>query len=89
MKLAELLIKAGKLTKKGLQEALLEQKRTNELLGQLLIRKGFLTQDDLADALAEQAGVGRVDLQGYRIERDAVRLIPLSFARKHKVLPLS
>ena len=89
MKLGEWLVKFGIQTKEELDEALVEQKRTNELLGQLLVRKGILTQDDLANALAGQAGLDRVDLHGCRIERDALRIIPASFAQKHKVLPLS
>lgn len=89
MKLGELLIKSGKLTKEQLLQALGEQRRTREHLGHLLVRLGFVSQKDIASALANQAGVTRIDLQAYQIDTAALELIPLSFARKHKILPLS
>lgn len=89
MKLGELLIKSGKLTKEQLLQALGEQRRTREHLGHLLVQRGFVSQKDIASALANQAGVTRIDLQAYQIDPAALELIPLPFARKHKILPLS
>jgi type IV pilus assembly protein PilB len=89
MKLGELLVKAGKVTKEQLHQALMEQRRTKEHLGQVLIRLGLISQEDIAYALAKQAGVRRVDLKTYPVDPAALQLIPLSFARKHKILPLS
>jgi len=90
MKLGEFLVSVGKLTEKQLHEALVEQRKTKEYyLGELLVRQGLLSAEDIAFALAEQAGVGRADLQTHPIDPVALQLIPLPFAQKHKILPLS
>jgi len=89
MKLGEFLVSVGKLTEEQLHEALVEQRRAREHLGYILVRLGFVSQKDVASALADQAGVTLIDLQTYQIDPAALELIPLSFARKHKILPLS
>lgn len=89
MNIGEVLVKSNKITKEQLHQALLEQRKTKEYLGKLLVRQGLLSQEDMASALAEQSGVRRADLQTHPIDPAALQLVPLPFAQKHKILPLS
>lgn len=52
--LGELLLKAGKITREQLNEALAEQRRSGERLGEVLVRKGLLSENELDVALAFQ-----------------------------------
>ncbi len=53
-RLGELLTQAGRITKKQLEFALTEQKRTGEKIGEILLRLEFLTGKDLNTALRFQ-----------------------------------
>lgn len=52
--LGDILIEMKKVDENELNQALEEQKKTNELLGQILVRKGLLTQSELVDILELQ-----------------------------------
>jgi hypothetical protein len=54
----ELLLKSGRITRKQLDEALAEQHRTAEKLGQILVRKSWLSEPELAALLTFQERLG-------------------------------
>jgi len=56
LKLGELLVKKGLISQDALEEALVEQERTGDLLGRILLAKG-LQEEELYRALAEQKGL--------------------------------
>ncbi|QER42612.1 secretion system protein E [Thermodesulfobacterium sp. TA1] len=86
--IGQLLKERGFITEDYIQFALLEQKATGEKLGEVLVRIGLVTDLEIAIALAEQSGLPFVDLSQLSPSKDALNLIPPSFARKHKVLPI-
>ena len=49
--LGELLLRAGKVTKEQLEEALADQKTTGEPLGKVLVRKAYLKEEDIMEVL--------------------------------------
>jgi hypothetical protein len=53
-RLGELLVRAGILSREGLDDALETQRRTLQRLGQVLIEKGLVSQDDLKEMTALQ-----------------------------------
>ena len=53
-KLGEILIQNGKATESGVNDALAEQKVTNEKIGVTLIEMGYIEEDDFTSAYAEQ-----------------------------------
>ena len=60
-KLGEVLIQNGKATESGVNEALAEQKVTNEKIGTILIEMGFIEEDDFTSAYADQLGYRKAD----------------------------
>ncbi|HGY09099.1 MAG TPA: type II/IV secretion system protein [Oceanithermus profundus] len=54
LRLGELLIQKGLLKKDELEQALVEQEKTGELLGRILVSKGWIEEAQLYEALAEQ-----------------------------------
>ncbi|WP_457637502.1 ATPase, T2SS/T4P/T4SS family [Oceanithermus sp.] len=57
MRLGELLLKKGAITKEDLERALAEQEQNGKLLGKILLNKGLISEEQLYEALAEQDGV--------------------------------
>ncbi len=89
--LGELLISKKLITAQQLQFALNEQKETKEPIGQILIRLGYVSDADMRAALSEQLGVSffSSDQLTPRGDQRLKNMIPLEFAREHKVLPIS
>jgi len=82
-------ILAGKLMpREQLEEAVAESEKAEQDLGELLVTKGLISSKELGRVLEKQLGVPYVDLTTYDIDKEVVLLLPGSFARNHKVLPL-
>ncbi|MBI5740133.1 MAG: type II/IV secretion system protein [Nitrospirae bacterium] len=88
MKLGDILIEKGLLTKDRLELALAHQKVTGSLLGETLIKLGFVSSAEIARTLAGQSGVPFIDLAEYNIAEDAIRLVPKEVAEKTGFIPL-
>jgi type IV pilus assembly protein PilB len=87
-RLGELLLDNGLLTPEQLDAALSEQKRQRKPLGQVLLSQGLVDEKALAGVLSEHFRVPQIDLARARVEKDALALIPESYARQHTILPL-
>ncbi|MEG1799093.1 MAG: type II secretion system protein GspE, partial [Synergistaceae bacterium] len=72
MRLGELLINAGAITKANLEAALGEQKVSQMRLGEVLIKNGYLTELHLAEALSEQLELPFVSLIKTRPQQEAL-----------------
>jgi len=88
LKIGEILLYSGKISKSQLIEALEEQKSTNKKLGEILLDKGWVDADDILQVLEMQLGFPKIDLAKYPINSDISKLLPESVMRKHKVLPI-
>ncbi|HET7487300.1 MAG TPA: ATPase, T2SS/T4P/T4SS family [Acidimicrobiales bacterium] len=88
LRLGELLLKDGLVTRPQLDAALAEQRRTGERLGRLLVAAGVLTEGQLLGVLAASLGVEAVDLEEQVPDFTAGRLLRESFARRHQALPI-
>ena len=86
--LGELLVEAGIITSKQLNDALEVQKHSKERLGKVLARLGYITMDLLADFLSKQHGTLTINPCVELIDEEATKLIPEDVARKYKVLPV-
>ncbi|HEY3208769.1 MAG TPA: ATPase, T2SS/T4P/T4SS family [Actinomycetota bacterium] len=87
-KLGEILVEEGLITAEQLERALLEQSRTDQLLGRILIDLKMVKESDLMAALAKQIGFRFVDLNDYTIDGSAAGLIPEQVARRYRALPI-
>ena len=87
--LGEVLIDEGILVPQQLELGLQEQKRTGELLGNVLLRLGMVTRKDLSKAMAYTSDLPFVDLKQTHIDPDAIKQVPITLAKKYKLLPFS
>jgi type IV pilus assembly protein PilB len=87
-KLGEILVEEGLITAEQLERALLEQSRTDQLLGRILIDLKMVKESDLMAALAKQIGFRFVDLTDFTIDGSAAMLIPEQVARRYRALPI-
>src|SRR6266508_5023679 len=87
-KLGEILVEEGLITAEQLERALLEQSRTDQLLGRILIDMKMVKEADLMAALAKQIGFTFVDLSDYPIDPTAASLISEQVARRYRAVPI-
>jgi type IV pilus assembly protein PilB len=87
-KLGEILVEEGLITAEQLERALVEQSRTDQLLGRILIDLKMVKESDLMAALAKQIGFRFVDLADFTIDGSAAGLIPEQVARRYRALPI-
>ncbi|MGC8723831.1 MAG: type IV-A pilus assembly ATPase PilB [Acidobacteriota bacterium] len=87
-RLGEMLIKAGLITQKQLQEALQLQKTNGGKLGYNLVRLGFAKEEDITSLLSEQYGVPAIHLEHFEIDESILKHIPSDVAQKYLVIPI-
>lgn len=86
--LGQRLVANSTITAAQLQAALEEQRASGGLLGDVLLKLSLISEDGLSKGLAQEAGVPFMVIDGMRLDRSAVALVPEPFARKHLVAPL-
>jgi len=69
--------------------ALKEQLATKERVGDVLLRLGLVTQTELAQAIAKQSRVDFVELRNYTPPKEALKSLPLQFAKDNSLLPIA
>jgi type IV pilus assembly protein PilB len=88
MRIGELLVMNGLISKEQLNDALEEQRLRPAKLGEILVTKGFIHEGQLVEALEFQLGVPVVKLSETAFDPSTVHLIPDSVALKHRILPV-
>lgn len=88
LKLGELLLYSGKITKEQLNKALKEQDRSNEKIGEILVNKGYVSKKDIIEVLEFQLGIPHVDLNKYIIKPEVVLQIPENIARRYDLIAI-
>ena len=88
MRIGDLLIREGLITKEQLDQALLEQKQNGTRIGYNLVKLGFVPEIELTKCLAKQFKMPAVDLSKFNVDPKIAKLIPGELALKHLVLPL-
>ncbi|MEC5399998.1 GspE/PulE family protein [Uliginosibacterium sp. H1] len=86
--LGQLLISQGLISDDQLRIALHEQAHTNLPLGKLLVQLGFLSEATLRDALSQSLDKQSVDLGHAIADPEALALVPMEVAKRHRLLPL-
>jgi type IV pilus assembly protein PilB len=87
-RLGELFLEHGLLTAEQLESALAEQRQQRRPLGQVLLARGLVDEKALAGVLSLHFNVPQIDFTRARIEKEALELIPESYAREHTILPI-
>ena len=89
LRLGELLVQQGLITRDQLRIALTEQKVQNMPIGRLLVRLGFVTEAVIRDIMARTIGQESIDLSQALVDAEALKLVPQEFARLHRLLPIA
>lgn len=90
VRIGEALTSLGLITSAQLDAAIAQQRQVKGVpLGQLLVQAGHVTQGDLRVALARKMGYPIVDVAGFPVQLDALRLVPVATALKLHVVPLA
>jgi len=92
LKLGELLIKEGLITKADLDKAFASQKQDGGRLGEVIVKLGIIKEEDIVRLLAKQLGIPYCSLGTGMLKPAADQklesFIPHDFAYKNFVLPL-
>lgn len=83
----ELLISAGVVTEQEVEYAL-KNKLEGEKIGDTLIRLEFTNESKVLDALEEATGLQRINLREVNIQKEATQMIPETYARSKKLIPI-
>lgn len=87
--LGQILVDAGLISKKDLEEGLASLERApGKRLGDLLVETGRLTTTELHEALARQFDLPFVDLRKFEVDPSVLTVIPAALARKYNFMPL-
>ncbi len=89
LRLGELLVQQGLITKDQLAIVLAEQRNSNIPLGRLMVRLGFVTETAIRDIMARTVGQESIDLAQVIADSEALSLVPEDFARRNHLLPIA
>jgi general secretion pathway protein E len=88
--LSHILLEQTSLTEAQLQEGLLVQREKGLKLGEALIQMRFLKQEDILKAVSTQLGIPyRNHIDPEAITSETVEHVPINFAKKNELIPLS
>jgi len=88
LKLGELLVETGLITKDDLTRALEQQQTDPRRLGELLVDGGALTESQVTQVLSQQLSVPWVSLQHIDFSRQLLNLVPKEIAEKYGIVPI-
>jgi type IV pilus assembly protein PilB len=86
----QILLDWGLVTTAQLDAAVEAQKGlpSQEALGDTLVNMGIITERDKLRCMAEQWGCRFVDVEGYELNPDVVKLLSQEIARRYKAIPI-
>ena len=87
-RLGELLRDEGLVNDEQIEEALGEQRKSGELLGEVLVRLGYVTEADIAQTIVTQFGLPYIAIKQYFLSEDVIKLFPERLMRQYQFIPL-
>jgi type IV pilus assembly protein PilB len=88
VRIGDLLVREGLITREQLDQALVEQRNSGMRLGYCLVKLGLVQETEITKALARQYRMPAVDLSRFEVDPKIIKLVPADVAVKHMVLPL-
>ncbi len=88
-RLGQLLMRAGIITDKQLNDALEVHRATGSPLGRVLVDLGYATQGAILSVMAKQIGIEYIDFSERRPEAIAVSVVPKELAQRYTLMPVS
>lgn len=87
-RLGQLLMRAGIITDRQLNDALEVHKATGSPLGRVLVDLGYATQGAILSVMARQIGIPYIDFAESKPAPDAVALVPKDLASRYVLMPV-
>ena len=87
-RLGELLVRKGLITSDQLSAALVESRRSGDVVGRVLIRQGAVYESELARVLAEQWAIPYVNLALIGVDRSCLALMSQELGRRCAAVPV-
>ncbi len=88
IRLGDLLVQNNLINDEQLKTALSEQRQSGRKLGATLIALNMVTEDQLLDLLSTHLNVPLIKIDDYRVNPEAVKLLPEIQARRYRALVL-
>jgi MSHA biogenesis protein MshE len=89
IRLGDLLVQNGIITQVQLDQALANQKATGRKLGRTLVELGFIPEHNLLEFLSRQLQIPFLNIRQYKVDPEAVKLLPEAQARRFRAIVLS
>ncbi len=88
-RLGQLLMRAGIITEKQLNDALEVHRATGSPLGRVLVDLGYATQGAILSVMAKQIGIEYIDFNVRHPEPTAVAAVPKDLAERYTLMPVA
>ena len=88
-RIGDILIEMGFIDNDQLSMALMETRKTGNMLGDVLQRLGWITEEDLQMAIAVQSGAKILDTDNVVIDQSLMSRIPIEFVNEHGIFPFT
>jgi len=89
MRLGDLLVEKGFIDRDTLEQALVQQEKTGELLGRILLQSGAITESQLFQVLAERAGIEfRERVDDLELQMEIAALLLRADALRYQAVPV-
>ena len=88
MRLGDMLVNAGLVTREDLAEALHEQEARGTKLGEVLVRRGLISEQELTQILSNRVSVAWVSLGYIDFTRELLSLLPGELALELNMIPV-
>lgn len=89
IRIGDLLVQHKLISEGQLNAALADQKTTGRKLGQVLIDNAYISEEKFMDFLSQQLDVPFIDLKQYKYQKNVVRLLPETLARRFRAIVLA
>ena len=88
IRLGELLVNRGLLSRDKVEEAMALQQKTGKRLGHIVVSKGWIKEDVFLNTLAEQLGIPFIQMRLGLIDLDVFELLDIEISQRLMVLPM-
>lgn len=90
MKIGEVLVEAGWISEKDLQQALEEQAKNRNLkVGEVLIKMGFISEEELVSSLAKKFNLPFINLDDYVLNAELIDQFDINLLLRFQILPVT
>src|ERR687891_949369 len=87
--LTDVIVDLGFVEREAMDEAIEMAHSAGSAAERVLVSTGAITEDELSRAVAERFGLDHLDLQVYRVDPDAAKLVTPAAIKRYQAVPVS